>query len=71
MLMLFRHRLSLQGDRRWLSGPMHGLQEYPAWIVTAAGAGRPDDEDRLADGMSLVAQARSPVSVSKESVHLT
>ena len=29
MLMLFRHTLSLQGDRRWLSGPMHGLQEYP------------------------------------------
>ena len=27
MLMLFRHKLSLQGDRRWLSGPMHGLQE--------------------------------------------
>ena len=34
MPMLFRHRLSLQGDRRWLSGPMHGLQEYPVWITS-------------------------------------
>ena len=34
MLMLFRHKLSLQGDRRWLSGPMHGLQEYPVWITS-------------------------------------
>ena len=33
-LMLFRHRLSLQGDRRWLCGPMHGLQEYPVWIAS-------------------------------------
>ena len=44
MRMLFRHRLSLQGDRRWLSGPMHGLQEYPVW--DDAGVGRERSESR-------------------------
>jgi hypothetical protein len=38
MLMLFRHKLSLHGDRRWLSGPMHGLQEYPVWITSELAA---------------------------------
>lgn len=39
-------------------------------VVTAASSSRQNDEDQLADGMSLVAQARSPVSGLKESVRI-
>ena len=34
MSMVFMHKLSLQGDSRWLCGPMQGLQENPVWTTS-------------------------------------